>query len=186
MIVGLVLAGGRSSRFGSEKAVARLDGRPLLEWTLDVLRPACDRLAVGAAEGSEAAALAARLGLAVLPDDPAHQAGPLAGVSAGLRWAAGQGGTHLATLPCDTPHVPGELVFRLIAEGGEAFAAWARTSGGDHPLCALWSIDLLAPLESTLARGHPAVRRFLADVGGVPVDFDDPAAFANINTPGDL
>lgn len=186
MIAGLVLAGGRSSRFGSEKAAARLGGRSLLEWSLEALRPACDRLAVSAAEGTQAAALATKLGLAVLTDDPAHPDGPLAGVSAGLRWAASRGGTHLATLPCDTPRIPADLVIRLIAEGGEAFAAWARTPAGDHPLCALWSVDLLAPLEASLARGHPAVRRFLAEVGGVPVEFHDPGAFANVNTPGDL
>lgn len=186
MIAGLVLAGGRSRRFGAEKAVVRLGERSLLEWSLGVLREGCDGLAVSAKVDSGASEITRRLGLPVLTDDPAHPDGPLAGVAAGLRWASSLGATHLATLPCDTPHAPLDLVARLHAGGGEAFAAFAETADGPHPLCALWSIDLLASLESELSRGHPPVRAFLGDVGGMAVRFTDAAAFANVNRPADL
>lgn len=186
MIAGLVLAGGRSRRFGSEKALVRLDDRTLLEWTLGVLRAGCDSVAVSTRAGSGAEAIAQGLGLPVLIDDPAHPDGPLAGVAAGLRWASSLGAAHLATLPCDNPRAPLDLVSRLHAAGGEAFAAFAETDDGPHPLCALWSIDLLASLESELARGHPAVRVFLGDVGGVAVRFGEAAGFVNVNRPGDL
>ncbi|MBI5940999.1 MAG: molybdenum cofactor guanylyltransferase [Caulobacterales bacterium] len=186
MIAGLVLAGGRSRRFGSEKAVVRLGDRTLLEWALNVLRESCDELAVSARADSGAAVVARGLGLPVLIDDPSHPDGPLAGVAAGLRWASGLGAAHLATLPCDTPHASLDLVTRLHAAGGDAFAAFAQTDDGPHPLCALWSIDLLASLESELARGHPAVRVFLGDVGGVAVRFGEAAGFVNVNAPGDL
>lgn len=186
MIAGLLLAGGRSRRFGSEKAVVRLGERTLLEWAVDVLREDCDNLAVSARAGSGAEAIARDLGIPVLIDDPAHPNGPLAGVAAGLRWASGLGAAHLATLPCDTPHAPLDMVARLHAAGGESFAAFAETVDGPHPLCALWSIDLLASLESELSRGHPPVRAFLGNVGGVAVPFGEAAAFLNINAPGDL
>lgn len=186
MIVGLVLAGGRSRRFGSEKAAVRLGERTLLEWSLNILREACDTLGVSARAGTGADAIARGLGLPVLTDDRTHPEGPLAGVAAGLRWAISLGATHLATLPCDTPRAPMDLVARLHAAGGEAFAAYAETADGPHPLCALWSIDLLASLESELSRGHPSVQAFLGDVGAMPVTFDETAAFANINRLGDL
>ena len=186
MIAGLVLAGGQSLRFGSEKAVVRLGERTLLEWALNTLRAGCDTLAVSAPGGSGAETLARDLGLTVLTDDPVHPDGPLAGVAAGLRWASSLGAAHLATLPCDTPHAPLDLVARLHAVGGEAFAAYVETADGQHPLCALWSIDLLASLESELARDHPPVRVFLGDVGAVAVLFADAAAFKNVNSPGDL
>lgn len=186
MIAGLVLAGGHSRRFGSEKAVVRLGDRTLLEWALNVLREGCDTLAVSARAGSGAEAIAKGLGLPVLIDDPAHPDGPLAGVAAGLRWASGLGAAHLATLPCDTPHAPLDLVARLHSAGGEAFAAFAETIDGPHPLCALWSIDLLASLESELSHGHPPVRGFLGDVRGVAVPFGETAAFVNVNAPKDL
>lgn len=186
MIAGLVLAGGRSTRFGAEKAVARVGGGTPLGLALDALRADCGVLAVSARPESGAAALAAGLGLAVLPDADSAPDGPLAGVAAGLRWAASLGADCLATLPCDMPRAPADLVARLAGGRGDAFAAFATTTEGIHPLCALWSIDLLAPLELELARGHPAVRRFLADMGGVAVLFEDAAAFINMNTPGDL
>lgn len=183
MIAGLVLAGGKSRRFGGEKAVAALNGRTLMEWGIDALRPHCALLAVSAPARSGAAGLAARLDLTVLEDAAGAPDGPLSGVAGGLRWAMAQGAEHLATLPCDMPHVPQDLFPRLAEARGEAFAAFATTSDGVHPLCALWSIDLLASLESELARGHPAVQAFLRDVGGVAVEFDDAAAFANLNRP---
>lgn len=186
MIAGLVLAGGQSRRFGSEKAVVRLGDHTLLEWALNVLREGCDTLAVSARPRSGAEAIAQGLGLPVLIDDPAHPDGPLAGVAAGLRWASSLGAAHLATVPCDTPHAPLDLVVRLHAGGGEAFAAFVETADGIHPLSALWSIDLLASLESELSRGHPPVRAFLGDVGAVAVPFGEAAAFRNINAPRDL
>lgn len=185
MIAGLVLAGGRSSRFGSEKAVAPLNDRTLMEWALDALRPHCDAVAVSARPASGAAGLASRLGLPVLEDAAGAPDGPLAGVAAGLRWALARGADHLATLPCDMPHAPADLVPRLAGARGEAFAAFATTREGPYPLCAVWSVDLLGALESELARGHPAVRRFLGDVGAVAVPFEDAAAFANLNRPVD-
>jgi len=184
MIAGLVLAGGRSTRFGSEKAIAPRDGQTLLEWAVAALQPHCEPLAVSARPLSGAAGLAARLGFPVIEDGVNAPDGPLSGIAAGLRWASSQGAEHLASLPCDMPHAPPDLIPRLMAAKGEAFAAFAITADGPHPLCAVWSIDLLAPLESELARGHPAVQAFLADVGGVAVEFDDAGAFANLNRPG--
>ena len=185
MIAGLVLAGGRSTRFGSEKAIAPLGDRTLMEWALATLRPHCDPLGVSARPMSGAAALTARLGLPVVEDALHAPDGPLSGIAAGVRWASSQGSEHLATLPCDMPHAPADLIPRLMAARGEAFAAFAVAPDGPHPLCALWSIDLLASLEASLARGHPAVQAFLRDVGAVSVMFEDAAAFANLNRPAD-
>ncbi|MCF8505362.1 MAG: molybdenum cofactor guanylyltransferase [Caulobacter sp.] len=185
MIAGLVLAAGRSTRFGSEKAIAPLGDRTLMEWALAALRPHCGPIAVSARPGSGAAELAARLDLPVIVDGANAPDGPLSGIAAGLRWASSQGAEYLATLPCDMPHAPADLIPRLTAARGEAFAAFAVTPDGPHPLCALWSIDLLVSLEAALARGHPAVRAFLADIGAVEVMFEDEAAFANLNRPAD-
>lgn len=183
MIAGLVLAGGKSTRFGSEKAVAALGDRTLMEWAVSVLKPHCSAVAISTHPRSGAAGLAMRLGHTVIADALGGPDGPLSGVAAGLRWAAGQGAEHLATLPCDMPHAPADLVSRLVEARGEAFAAFAIAMDGAHPLCAVWSVDLLASLESELARGHPPVQQFLADVGAVVVRFDDAAAFANLNRP---
>lgn len=184
MIDGLVLAGGRSRRFGRDKASADWQGAPLLAPAARVLAGGCRRVAVGAAPGSAAALAAAGLGLRVLPD-PAGLEGPLAGVLAGLAWAEAGGASLLATLPCDVPLAPPDLVARLAQGLGEAPAAAARAERA-HPLCAVWRTSLAGDLAAFLGHGHPPVRAFLQRIGGVEVDFPDERAFHNVNTPGDL
>src|SRR5258706_13654200 len=95
-LAGLVLAGGRSSRFGAEKAVQVLAGVTLLERALGVLDAVCMVVAVSAAPGL-AKASATRLGRTVLADDPGHVNGPLAGRSAGPSSGVAPGYSHLGT-----------------------------------------------------------------------------------------
>ena len=181
-----MLAGGASSRFGSEKALALFRGATLLDIALARLA-ACARRAVSVAPGGGVAAYAARLELDVVSDDAADPAGPLAGVKAGLAWAAAAGLRLLATMPCDAPLLPNDLLARLANELGDAPAALASTRDGDHPLCALWRVEFLAPLTSSLRTGvHPPVHAFLDVHGAARVRFDDAAAVANANTAAEL
>ena len=179
MIFGLVLAGGRSSRFGREKAVELFQGKPMIAWVAGALAQGTVRQAISAPLASASAAFAAKCGLPILPDIEPAPAGPLAGVVAGLRWAAANGATWLVTSPCDTPLMPLDLVARLTevrASGG----AVVRTAEGVQPLCALWPVSALAELE--ILKEHPPIRRVLQALGAVEVMFDDPTAFANLNT----
>jgi molybdopterin-guanine dinucleotide biosynthesis protein A len=186
-VAGLVLAGGLSRRFGREKAAAVWRGRPLLAWSLEALEGGCETVAVSAAAGSAAETLARSEGRTVLHDDPLHPSGPLAGVAAGLAWAAALGFDALATLPCDTPLVGPLEVRALIAALGEAQAAHAVTEDGVQSLCAVWRCSLEANLAATLAAGdHPAVQRLLDRTGSRPVRFPDPTRFRNANTETDL
>lgn len=181
-IVGLVLAGGRSRRFGREKAAVMLDGRPLLEVALSSLA-GCATLAVNAPADSQAARLAAARGLDLLPDPDGLPDGPLTGVLAGLEWATAQGADWLVTCPCDLASPPSDLALRLSQAGGPAYAL---APDGRHPLSALWPVDFLEPLRAILARGHPPVWAVQDEAGFEAVRFKDAAAFANLNTPGAL
>ncbi len=187
-IYGLLLAGGRSSRFGREKAAVQLAGRPMMAWVLDVLTPACVEAAVNARSGSEASALARAASRTILIDDPSDPEGPLAGVRAGLAWAHALGAEALATAPCDTPFLPADFVARL-SDGwtpGDG-ARIAVSLSGLSPLCALWPVPAaLELIGQTLAAGrHPSIRRMLDALRAVEVEFPDPRAFANLNTPED-
>lgn len=187
LLYGLVLAGGRSSRFGSDKALARLNRVSLLETAVNHLSLNCREVAVSAPAGSGAAELAETLDLAVLHDRPGDAAGPLAGVRAGLTWAGGCGGEWLATVPCDAPLLPADLVARLLEGLGEAPAAVAATDEGMEPLCAVWRLSALAVLEAELAGGrHPPVHGVLERLGAARVGFADAGLFLNVNTPQDL
>jgi len=134
-VAGLVLAGGRSIRFGGEKAAALFGGQPLVLRAAGRLAAACAPVAINARPGSEAERLAGTL--PVLHDRPGDPEGPLAGIRAGLAWARGQGAAGLAVIPCDAPVTPDDLVTRLIARAGNG-AAMAETEDGAEPLFAVW------------------------------------------------
>jgi molybdopterin-guanine dinucleotide biosynthesis protein A len=185
-VAGLVLAGGRSVRFGGEKAVAELRGKPLLAWAAERLQAVCEHVAANVRPATEAEAVAAALGLPTLYDEPGDALGPLAGVKVGLIWAAKTGASMLAVSPCDAPLLPADLYLRLLeeAQGG---AALAETSDGRQPLCSLWPVTALPLVREALAGGaHPPTWQVLERSGARKVRFAPAAAFANINTRDDL
>jgi molybdenum cofactor guanylyltransferase len=183
-LAGLVLSGGRSSRFGGEKAAALLQGKPLLLWAVDRLHAICADVAVSARPGSESEVLAGTL--PVLHDRLSDPDGPLAGIRAGLQWARDIGAELLAVSPCDAPLLPADLYPRLIAAANGG-AAVAEAGGRPQSLCALWPVSALRAVEAAIADGqHPAVWRLLDEIGAVRVPFDDAEAFANLNTREDL
>lgn len=188
---GVVLAGGRSTRFGRDKMLAELGGRPLIAHTLDHLRPQVAECAISA--NGDPARFAA-FGLPVLADPvPDHQ-GPLAGVLAGLDWAAARGFRAIVTAAGDTPEFPEDLVtgLRVAAYSSEAHLAVACTLDGGglapHPTFALWPVSLRGALADALSAGERRVRAFAEARGGARAIFEGrgPACFHNVNTPADL
>ena len=187
MPAGLILAGGRSSRFGSDKAAARIDGRSLLDLGALALGEHCTRLAVSAAPGSAGAQLAVGLGLAVVSDRPGDAPSPLAGVRAGLEWIAELGVQSLAVRAVDTPFIPPTILGGLLDTIGPAPAVYSITDLGPEPLCSLWSLAALPPLAEALAsRRHPPIHRFLDSIGAGAFIAPDADVFANINSREDL
>lgn len=179
-IAGLVVAAGRSRRFGAEKALAEVHGVTLLQRALDRLAPHCGVVGVNSPH------LPLPCGAARIEDAAQAPGGPLAGVLAGLRWASEQGAEVLVTLPCDTPLLPVDLVPRLIEAAAGRSCAVARTPSGVESLCAAWRIDLTDQLAERLATGHPPVHAFLESQGCALVEYEDASAFLNVNTPQDL
>jgi molybdenum cofactor guanylyltransferase len=174
----VILAGGGGRRMGgADKAFLTLAGRPLLAHVLDRLAPQAVAVAVSA--NGDPARFAA-YGLPVLPDDT--PLGPLAGVLAGLRWARQGGADTLLAVPVDAPFLPSDLAAFLAPA-----PALARTSGGVQGTFALWPVAAEPALAAFLDSGaKPKVTDFAAGIGARFVDFPDPAAFANLNTPADL
>jgi molybdopterin-guanine dinucleotide biosynthesis protein A len=178
---GIILAGGRGRRMGGvDKALCRLGGQALGARVRDLLLPQVSTLALNA--NGDAARFAA-LGLPVLTDGSADQ-GPLAGVLAGLDWAASLGAAHLLTAPADTPFLPRDLAQRLAAPG--LLPAFAATAEGPHPTVALWPVALRDALRAELARDTRKMRDAMDRFGAVAVPFPDASAFFNINTPEEL
>lgn len=183
-IFGVILAGGQGRRMGgTDKALMPLAGRPLLAHVLDRLEPQVERVLISA--NGDPARFAA-FGCRVVPDDRSQ--GPLSGILAGLRVAAGMGATHLVSTPVDTPFLPGDLVPRLLlaAEDAPEGLALAADDNGDHPATALWPVALAPALAAFLDAGEARVLRFAEAHGALRAPFPDPRAFANLNTPDEL
>lgn len=183
-VTGVVLAGGLGRRMGGvDKGLQPLDGRPMVAHVIERLRPQVDELLVNANQNLDRYAA---FGHRVVPDSIEGFAGPLAGLERGLAEAA-----HplVATVPCDSPFLPADLVARLAAalSSGAADLAVARTGDQPHPVFCLCRRDLHAHLSAFLAGGGRKIDRWYAALRVVEVDFsDEAAAFDNLNTPGEL
>lgn len=184
-VAGVLLAGGASRRFGSEKAVAAFGDGLLMEPPLHALVLACDGVAVSAGDTRAAAAIAVGCGYPVLADPAGLPGGPLAGVLAALRWARDMGAERLVVAPCDTPTLTADHLRLLIAAANPASAAAAASARGVEPLVSVWPVATgLAAVDAALASGdHPSVRSLLEQL-----DVQTVAGFdgVNVNTPCDL
>ena len=183
-ITGVILAGGLGRRMGGvDKGLQLLQGRPLVAHVIERLAPQVDELLINA---NQNAARYADYAYRVVPDQIPDFAGPLAGLHVALSTAS-----HplVATAPCDSPFLPGDLVFRLFSAltAANADLAVARTFDQAHPVFCLCRRSVLPHLTDFLARGERKFGRWYATLKVVEVPFDDEAeAFENINTREEL
>lgn len=193
-VAGVILAGGRASRMGGgDKGLLQLGRSTILARIIERLRPQVRWLALNA--NGEPSRFGGH-GLPVLSDPVEGHAGPLAGILAGLQWAADMPGcTHIVTTAADTPFIPPDLVARLLSanEGSENRIVYAQTENGAHAVIALWPVNLTDPLDGHLRGGGAKVMDFIRGHDHRGAYFPllsasegqhDP--FFNINTPEDL
>jgi molybdopterin-guanine dinucleotide biosynthesis protein A len=195
-IVGLLLAGGQSRRMGGgDKTLRPLAGRPLLERVIERIGPQVAELVLNANGDPHRFA---RFGVPVVADSIPDFAGPLAGILAGLDWAA----EHrpdcalIVSVPTDAPFLPGDLVARLLRgmEAAGAELVCAESAGQPHPVVGLWPVRLRNELRRALVEeGVRKVDRWTARYRFTTVAFDPADAagsaidpFFNANRPEDF
>lgn len=153
-IAGAVLAGGRSSRFGSDKAAALYKGRRLIDWSIAALEPHCGTIFVSGHFHPDHPGAA---------DRPEAGMGPLGGLAGTMQAARVSGFTHILSMPCDTPEIPTGLFERLARSDG-AYVAGC-------PVIGLWRTDDGEALEAWLAGGgQRSVRTWAAAQDYVALD----------------
>ena len=191
--LGVILAGGLATRMGGgDKGRLDLGGRSLLGHVISRLGPQVAGLALNA---NGDAARFEEYELPVLPDSIADYPGPLAGVLAGMDWAASQGADSIVTAAADTPFFPTDLVEKLaaVASGMEAPLALAATRDDSgklwrQPTFGLWPVALRDDLRQALRDGLRKVvlwtDRHQGRLAEFPAGGVDP--FFNVNTPDDL
>lgn len=191
MILGVILAGGRSTRMGGgDKGLRVVGGQRLLDHVIARLAPQVADLAINA--NGDAARLA-EFGLPVLPDSLPDHPGPLAGVLAGLDWAAGQGAQAIVTAAADTPFFPRDLVVRLQAAAGAkglCLSASPDETGRlqRHPTFGLWPVALRDDLRTALTGGLRKIVLWTDahDAGRAVFDSQPFDPFFNVNSPEDI
>jgi molybdopterin-guanine dinucleotide biosynthesis protein A len=183
-VTGVILAGGAGRRMGSvDKGLQLLHGRPMVAWVLTRFAPQVSEVLINANRNLERYAL---LGYRVIPDKVGGYAGPLAGLHRGLSEA-----THdlVATVPCDSPFLPEDLVARLLQPLADPRVdlAVAKTGDQPHPVFCMVRRRLLPHLDGFLAAGGRKIDTWYATLDTVEVAFDEEAgAFRNINTEDEL
>lgn len=189
--LGVILAGGQATRMGGgDKGLLRLGQQSLLARVIERLEPQVAGMALNA---NGDAARFDSFGLPVLADSIDGFVGPLAGVLAGLDWAAGQGVETIVTAAADTPFFPCDLVPQLLLAGEGmthplVLAATPDPKRGQarHPTFGLWPVALRDDLRAALSGGLRKVVLWTEQHGGREALFQQEAAFFNVNTPDDL
>ena len=167
MILGCVLAGGLSSRFGSDKALAEIAGHTLLALAIDSMSGWCDHVIVVGREAAPAPCL---------PDWPKPGMGPLAGIAAALHFARDEGYEAVLTCGVDSAGLPDDL---------PALLGLAPAYLADQPVIGIWPAAASSTLDRILsAQGRHSMMQFAESIGARAVKLAQKPA--NINTPADL
>jgi molybdenum cofactor guanylyltransferase len=189
-IAGAILAGGAGRRMGGGKPFRSLMGRPLLERVIERFRPQVGGLWLSARGNEEALR---PFGVAIAADrHPERGGGALAGIITAIETAIEAGYDCVATVPCDAPFLPTDLVARLeerlVVSGAPAVVV--RAGGTLHPTIALWRPKALAPLRSAFEADRRKLTQICDQMPANTLDAEaagwPPQSFFNINTPDDL
>lgn len=182
----VILAGGQAHRMGGgDKGRLMLGGRSLIHRVIERITPQVDAVVLNA---NGDLSRFDDLGLPVVADSIPDYAGPLAGILAGMDWAAEQGHEWLISVAADTPSFPLNMVERLSASGAPVvLAATPDPERGriPQPTFGRWQVALRHDLRAALNDGMRKIRQWTLAKGETLVMFEE-ADFFNINTPEDL
>lgn len=166
-ILGAILAGGQSRRFGSDKAYAEFGGARLIDRVADALGTQTTALIICGREEP---------GFGCVPDQPDGGIGPLGGLNAALGFAETNGFSHVLTAGVDVPNLPADLAHQLGGNG----AAIADS----QPVVGLWPVSVAADLAEFLESGGRALYGFADAVSARRILVEPP--LMNVNRPEDL
>jgi molybdopterin-guanine dinucleotide biosynthesis protein A len=190
-VIGVLLAGGLARRMGGgDKPLRMIAGKTILDHVIERLAPQCSDMVINA---NGDAARFAPWHLPVVSDSVAGFAGPLAGILAGLDWAAAHQPAirHVVSVAADTPFIPRDLVARLAAalQAEATQLACAASGGWSHPVIGLWPVTIRDELRHALTVEQERkidrfTQRFALATVTWPTEPIDP--FFNANEPDDL
>lgn len=187
-ITGLILAGGRAQRMGGiDKGLIPFHGKALIEFAINRLKPQVSTILINA---NRSITKYSHYGYPVLMDETPDFSGPLAGFSVGLKHCKTP---YLLTSPCDSPLLPFDLAQKMAAEleGNNLELVFASSKEEDgkirsQPVFCLMKSSLQDSLDAFLSKGDLKIDRWFKELRSGTVVFENPQAFANVNTPEEL
>lgn len=181
-LTGIILAGGKSSRMGQDKAFLDFQGKKLIEYSIDLLKPLCSQLLISVNQpGYE------QFGIELIVDQYKN-CGPIGGFHAALN---ASGDDWNLVVSCDTPFLNPELFEMLLEKREDWQAVIPFHENGMEPLAALYHRDMAEYFEQSIQKGDYKLHRILKQANVKLVDVSDllnkyPNLFSNLNSPGDL
>ncbi|QWD84870.1 molybdenum cofactor guanylyltransferase [Polynucleobacter asymbioticus] len=187
-ITGLILAGGRAQRMGGiDKGLIPFHGKALIESAISRLKPQVSTILINA---NRSITKYSHYGYPVLMDETPDFSGPLAGFSVGLKHCKTP---YLLTSPCDSPLLPIDLAIRMATQLEDhdlelVFASSKEDDGKiwSQPVFCLMKSGLKNSLDAFLSKGDLKIDRWFKELRSGTVVFENPQAFANVNTPEEL
>ncbi|MDR4988356.1 MAG: molybdenum cofactor guanylyltransferase [Bacteroidales bacterium] len=182
-LTGVVLAGGKSSRFGQDKGLYQYDGKPLVEHALDILRPVCHETLISTNHPDEYSGFGVRC-----ITDHFRGAGPLAGIHSALMHAR----TPLvAVIGCDMPNIPSSLFSTMLQHAAAYDVVMPVHQGFTETMCALYSKKAITAIEQSIRKKEYKIITAISSLKALylPVEhepFYRPGIFQNINYRSDL
>jgi molybdopterin-guanine dinucleotide biosynthesis protein A len=187
-ILGTVLAGGKSQRFGEDKSQVKLDGKLLIDFILSEIVDEFKEILI--VTNNEIAFQKSKK-ISTIKDFKKGQ-GPLGGVLSAMKWAKEKNSNYkwISTFPVDTPFFKKKILKKFLSEINieESKLFFIKSNNTRHNIFGMWSIDLMKKLEEDLNKGHKKVETWANSIGVKIINmefmYEDP--FFNINTKDDL
>ena len=187
-ILGTVLAGGKSQRFGEDKSQVKLNGKLLIDYILSEIVNEFKEILVVT---NNQIAFHKSKKISTIKDFKKGQ-GPLGGVLSAMKWAKEKNSNYkwISTFPVDTPFFKKEILKKFLSEINleESKLFFIKSNNTRHNIFGMWSIDLMKKLEEDLNKGHKKVETWANSIGVKIINmefmYEDP--FFNINTKDDL
>ena len=187
-ILGTVLAGGKSQRFGEDKSQVKLDGKLLIDFILSEIVDEFREILIVT---NNQIAFQKSKKISIIKDFKKGQ-GPLGGVLSAMKWAKEKNSNYkwISTFPVDTPFFKKKILKKFLSEINieESKLFFIKSNNTRHNIFGMWSIDLMKKLEEDLNKGHKKVETWANSIGVKIINmefmYEDP--FFNINTKDDL
>ena len=187
-VLPVILAGGKSRRFGANKAVAKLGDKSLIDYTINKLEPKFAEILVITNNPIQVS----KNNIFFIKDTMAGQLGPLVGILSAMEWVKNNDKNYewIISFPCDTPFFEEKIIDKVInsQKSSDKKLLFLKSGNKRHNIFGLWSIELMEQLRNDINQGARKVEDWANKIGTeiVEINSESDKSFLNINTKLDL